>query len=474
MTNSTLTYLILPVMCLEVGLLVYVLTQDARSAASRLLAAYLVVALVGDALSVIRGTTLSIALATFAVVPLAVLLALSAWLLAWLTLALCLPERFAQPAVRWLIAAPYLVVLVTLILDAVFSWGLWFKGLARAPDGTYLLQLSSNFSPLLGALIAAQFVPICMAATVALRHPERRVPALTIFAGTLIAALILSAPFTRGVPIFYNLAPLPVYLALAFATVRYQLFRPTPVALQVALESLPDGLLFLDRQRIVRYANAAARRLLPATAQPVGLAAALDAAGLALTAGAAQGGEQRYARTADAPLLLDSAELLVPGDPRGTALVVLRDVTVSETQAAALRTQNAEQQRLLALVSTLETSTVTLADDVLLAPIVGHLDTRRAAELTSRLLADAYDRRTKLVILDITGVPVVDTAVAQALIRTAEALGLLGCAVTLGASPATALVLATQEVTLGGLRSVRSPQEALALWRGDAASVARR
>src|SRR5262245_44722938 len=100
-----------------------------------------------------------------------------------------------------------------------------------------------------------------------------------------------------------------------------------------------------------------------------------------------------------------------------------------EKTAAELRGQNEKQQQLLDLVTTLETPTVGLADGVLLAPLVGHLDSRRIQAFTRRLLQDVSDQRARLVIMDIAGVSTVDTAVARALIDTSRALRLLGCSV---------------------------------------------
>ncbi len=131
-------------------------------------------------------------------------------------------------------------------------------------------------------------------------------------------------------------------------------------------------------------------------------------------------------------------------------------------QAEELMQRNVEQQRLLELVSALETPTISLAEGVLLAPIVGAIDTRRAQALTARLLNDVSAQRAQRVILDISGVTAVDTQVAQALIQTARALSLLGCQVTLtGISSSVAMTLTHLGVALENIHTVRSPQEAL-------------
>jgi anti-anti-sigma regulatory factor len=121
-----------------------------------------------------------------------------------------------------------------------------------------------------------------------------------------------------------------------------------------------------------------------------------------------------------------------------------------------------EQGQLLTLVTALETPMVPLADGVLLAPIVGHVDTRRAETLTARMLKEASAQHARLVVLDIAGVSLIDTAVARALVQTVRALQLLGCDVTIsGISASVALTLVQLGIDLGRVRTARSPQEAL-------------
>lgn len=144
-------------------------------------------------------------------------------------------------------------------------------------------------------------------------------------------------------------------------------------------------------------------------------------------------------------------------------------------KAAELTRQNEEQRRLLDLVATLETPAVALADGVLLAPVIGHLDTRRAAGLTDRLLRDVNASRASHVVIDIAGVPTVDTAVAQALLRAVQAVRLLGCDVTItGISASIAATMTHLGVSLAGVRTARTPQEALAQVLGAAPTTMNR
>lgn len=140
---------------------------------------------------------------------------------------------------------------------------------------------------------------------------------------------------------------------------------------------------------------------------------------------------------------------------------------VADERAAALEVQTLRlrdtERQLRDLVGTLETPTVQLADQILLAPLVGQIDANRAETLLSRLLMAVSVGRTRLMIIDIAGVPAIDTEVIGSLLKSAQALNLLGCQVALtGIAPSVAALLAGHEFTLRGLITARSPQEALA------------
>lgn len=139
-------------------------------------------------------------------------------------------------------------------------------------------------------------------------------------------------------------------------------------------------------------------------------------------------------------------------------------LALAQQRADELEQRNAEQERLLQLVSDLETPAIAIADGVLLAPVVGNLDARRAQALNKRLLETVAHRRTRLVILDIAGVTHVDTSVAQSMVQVAQGLRLIGCRVAIsGITPAVAATLASLNATLPDIITCRSPQDALLL-----------
>jgi rsbT co-antagonist protein RsbR len=81
-------------------------------------------------------------------------------------------------------------------------------------------------------------------------------------------------------------------------------------------------------------------------------------------------------------------------------------------------------------------------DDILLLPLTGVIDSRRATQVMESLLQSIARASARFVILDITGVPMVDTSVASYLVRAVQAAQLLGCqSILAGISPEIAQTL---------------------------------
>jgi rsbT co-antagonist protein RsbR len=119
-----------------------------------------------------------------------------------------------------------------------------------------------------------------------------------------------------------------------------------------------------------------------------------------------------------------------------------------------------ERQQLA--IADLSTPVIEIWDDVLTLPIVGIVDTKRSVDMTERLLHAIVERQAKCVIIDITGVDIVDTATADHFVKMIRASAMLGayCVVS-GISPDVAQTLTRIGVELEGVRTLRSLKDAL-------------
>ena len=119
------------------------------------------------------------------------------------------------------------------------------------------------------------------------------------------------------------------------------------------------------------------------------------------------------------------------------------------------RTIRAQQREL----EELSTPVLQLRDGLLIIPIIGMLDARRAQQLTEQLLHAIRQRRARVVVLDVTGVAAVDSRVANHLIQTVDAARLMGAAAIItGVSPEVAQTLVGLGIDLGNVTTVADLQ----------------
>lgn len=98
-----------------------------------------------------------------------------------------------------------------------------------------------------------------------------------------------------------------------------------------------------------------------------------------------------------------------------------------------------EQQQLVQTIQELTAPAVPVWEHVLLLPLVGHIDSRRAAKITEDLLQRVSMTRAEYVIVDMSGIAIIDSHVAVHLMDMARALRLLGAIPILaGINPASA------------------------------------
>jgi len=135
---------------------------------------------------------------------------------------------------------------------------------------------------------------------------------------------------------------------------------------------------------------------------------------------------------------------------------------------ARLEAALAETQRAMQSIRAMSTPLIPITDEVVILPLIGTIDSRRAQQMMEALLEGVARHRARLVILDITGVSVVDTQVAQAFIQAAQAVQLLGAQVMLtGIQPQIAQTLVHLGADLSGIITRGSLQAGIAAALGS-------
>jgi rsbT co-antagonist protein RsbR len=165
------------------------------------------------------------------------------------------------------------------------------------------------------------------------------------------------------------------------------------------------------------------------------------------------------------------------------AISIFRDVTSRKKLEDDLARGNAELaarveenqrlvERLRLALDDLSTPVLELWDDVLALPIVGIIDTQRSVQMSERLLKAVLERRSRYVIIDLTGVEIVDTSTADRLLKMARAVALLGaeCVLT-GIQPNVAQTLTELGVEFAGFKTQRNLKRALDMYLARSAAA---
>lgn len=106
---------------------------------------------------------------------------------------------------------------------------------------------------------------------------------------------------------------------------------------------------------------------------------------------------------------------------------------------------------------------IPVADGVLVIPLVGRIDARRAQLVLESLLDGVKAMGAETVLLDVTGIPSIDVEVAESLVRTARAVELIGARVVLtGLQPHVANTLVSMAIEIRGILTLRSLKEGIA------------
>lgn len=139
----------------------------------------------------------------------------------------------------------------------------------------------------------------------------------------------------------------------------------------------------------------------------------------------------------------------------GSGLNRFMDIGIAGIGEAYLATKEEIITRQQEAIREISTPVLQVREQVLIIPVVGVVDTHRARVLTENLLGAIRLKRARGVVMDITGVPIVDSKVANHIVQACEAARLMGALVVLtGISPEIAQTLVAIGAELRGVRTV--------------------
>lgn len=244
---------------------------------------------------------------------------------------------------------------------------------------------------------------------------------------------------------------------------------------QILVENAPDAIGVANFAGTVTYANPAFRAMYGYGEETVGMHVrhtSAPEAQVSVEAGMQvvmqQGiwrGESINLRRDGTRFPVQSSVFLIRdghGIPQAIA-TINRDISEQkrvEAERTALHQQVIDAQQ--AALRELSTPLIPIADDIVIMPLIGTIDSGRAQMVLETLLDGIAYHHAHIVILDVTGVTLVDTQVAQALVRAARAVKLLGAQIVLtGIQPQIAQTLIHLGADLSDIRTQSTLQRGM-------------
>lgn len=154
-----------------------------------------------------------------------------------------------------------------------------------------------------------------------------------------------------------------------------------------------------------------------------------------------------------------------------TALAITVNSIIERLERVRAETQRYEREldeqvatidKQRAAIKELSTPMIEVWAGVLCVPIVGVIDSSRAAEMTSSLLSAVVEKKARFTIIDITGIEAMDTRATDHFLRMARSVRLLGAECVLsGINPNVARSIVHMGVEMSGIQTYRSLRDAL-------------
>lgn len=167
----------------------------------------------------------------------------------------------------------------------------------------------------------------------------------------------------------------------------------------------------------------------------------------------------------DAWALTFAEQMIAASEHVARSLDIHLKQRLSERDAALVEQERLQQEVIeaqQAAIRELSTPIIPLLDRIIVLPVVGSVDTRRARDILRALLAGIREHRARVVILDVTGVAIMDTSVASHLTKAIQAARLKGArTIVTGLSDAAAETIVEMGIDWGGIETLGDLQTGL-------------
>jgi anti-anti-sigma factor len=146
-----------------------------------------------------------------------------------------------------------------------------------------------------------------------------------------------------------------------------------------------------------------------------------------------------------------------------------------EALVRELRETTLARDELTQTVRALANPVIPIMPGVLVMPLIGEIDSSRAGELSQALLEAVSQHRARFVILDVTGVQIFDSHIAQVLLESAQAVGLIGATTLMsGIRPEVAQTIIQLGLDFSAIATVADLQQAFRFTLGQTSALRNR
>lgn len=393
-----------------------------------------------------------------------------------------------QRPIYWIIT-PNILMIVTMLVDFIGGFG-WIIRDYIIQAGHYQAALTPFGQLVLISFIVSWLVHLSVLAVSFIRYRRTRVSIallmISIVAGAVGGAFFRTQFSSIAQQFSMILQTAPLLMALAYTVFRSELFQTTRVALDFAVKYMSEGIVALKKDSNVVYANPAAQTLGIRLAQPIDasfkeLGISDDDRGkLQMYLSSATTQSLQMTLAFGVPISLHEVSVSAVHDQNQSIqghVMLFRDVTEIERRTALLNVEQkrltetvaqlrAEQEQRSQLAQTVQQLTfpiIPVMNGVLVLPLIGVIDTHRAEEFAQVLTSSITREQARHVLIDLTGVQLIDQAGVEGVVESINAASLLGARCTLiGVRPEIAQSLVAFDLGVGRLATATTLQEGIA------------